>query len=95
MLVTAQQGFHNKLYFFRTFLTYLYLLSFALSEDLLYRADVIYPIQFFLHVIGVPAWALPAMYAVALRHRMCGAGAADTIGVHAAEVTTFAWRCAA
>ena len=65
MLVTAQHGFHNKLYFFRAFLSYLYLLSFALSEDFLYRADVIYPIQFFLHVIGIPAWALPVPYAVA------------------------------
>ena len=63
MLVTAQHGFRNKLYFFRAFLTYLYLLSFALSEDFLFRADIIYPIQFFLHVIGIPAWALPVTYA--------------------------------
>ena len=64
-LVTAQKAFHNKLYFFRALLTHLYLLSFALSEDFLFRADVIYPIQFFLHVIGIPAWALPVPYAVA------------------------------
>jgi hypothetical protein len=62
-LVTAQKAFHNKLYFFRALLTHLYLLSFALSEDFLFRADVIYPIQFFLHVIGIPAWALPVTYA--------------------------------
>jgi hypothetical protein len=92
MLVTAQHGFHNKLYFFRAFLTYLYLLSFALSEDFLYRADVIYPVEFFLHVIGVPAWALPAMCAVAstlecmLRAHPIPCSAAGT---------TFAWRCAA
>jgi hypothetical protein len=61
--VTAQKAFHNKLYFFRALLTHLYLLSFALSEDFLFRADVIYPIQFFLHVIGIPAWALPVTYA--------------------------------
>ena len=92
MLVTAQHGFRNKLYFFRAFLTYLYLLSFALSEDFLYRADVIYPVEFFLHVIGVPAWALPAMCAVASTVECM-------LRAHpipcSAEGTSFTWRCAA
>jgi hypothetical protein len=57
--------FNNRLYFFQTFLSYLYLLSFVLHEAFLWDSSTIEPVRIFLQVIGIPAWSLPEVYAPA------------------------------
>ena len=59
----VQSGiFNNRLYFFQTFLSYLYLLSFVLHEAFLWDSATIEPVRIFLQVIGLPGWSLPEMY---------------------------------
>ena len=57
--------FNNRLYFFQTLLSYLYLLSFVLHEAFLWDSATLEPVRIFLQIIGIPAWTLPDMYATA------------------------------